>query len=92
MRNKNKRPLEDDNLSGIKKNKIDNLDNTGNNDSVNTLTTTKPTQISGIDTGESDNKNNNEKFFTFTFYKVDPKCVGLMRWAKMRLHASFLNC
>ena len=82
MRNKNKRPLEDDNLSGIKKNKIDNLDNTGNNDSVNTLTTTKPTQISGIDTGESDNKNNNEKFFTFTFYKVDPKWRWLNEMGK----------
>ena len=91
MRNKNKRPLEDDNLSGIKKNKIDNLDNTGNNDSVNTLTTTKPTQISGIDTGESDNKNNNEKFFTFTFYKVDPKWRWLNEMGKDEASREFLE-
>ena len=82
MRNKNKRPLEDDNLSSIKKNKIDNLDNTENNDGVNTLTTTKPPQISGINTYESDNKNNNEKFFTFTFYKVDPKWRWLNEMGK----------
>jgi len=82
MRNKNKRPLEDDNLSSIKKNKIDNLDNTENNDGVNTLTTTKPHQISGINTDESDNKNNNEKFFTFTFYKVDPKWRWLNEMGK----------
>ena len=82
MRKKNKRPLEVDNNLSSNKNKIDNLDNTGNNDSVNTLTTTKPTQISGIDTGESDNKNNNEKFFTFTFYKVDPKWRWLNEMGK----------
>ena len=82
MRNKNKRPLEDDSLSSIKKNKIDNLDNTGDDDGENTLTTTKPPQISDIETGESDNKNNNEKFFTFTFYKVDPKWRWLNEMGK----------
>jgi len=37
MRNKNKRPLEVDNLSSINKNKIANLNNAENDDGVNTL-------------------------------------------------------
>ena len=57
MRNKNKSPLEVDNLSGIKKNKIDNLDNAIKDDGVS-ATTTKDPELSGAKTDESDNKNN----------------------------------
>ena len=49
MRNKNKSPSEVDNLSGIKKNKIDNLNNAIKDDVVN-ATTTKAPELSGAKT------------------------------------------
>ena len=93
MRNKNKRPLEDDNLSGIKKNKIDNLNNVGEDDSVSTSTTTNDSELPGTKTDESDNKNKNnpEKFFTFTFYKVDPKWRWLNEMGKDEASREFLE-
>ncbi len=91
MRNKNKRPLEVDNLSSINKNKIDNLNNAENDDGVNTLTTTKEHELSGAKTDESDNKNNHEKFFTFTFYKVDPKWRWLNEMGKDEASREFLE-
>ena len=91
MGNKNKKPLEVDDLSSIKKNKVDDLDNAGDNDGVNTLTTTKAPELSGVKTDESDNKNNFEKFFTFTFYKVDPKWRWLNEMGKDEASREFLE-
>ncbi|HKX97198.1 MAG TPA: chlorite dismutase family protein [Candidatus Nitrosocosmicus sp.] len=91
MRNKNKRPLEVDNLSSIKKNKIDDLNNAGDDDGVNTLTTTKDHELSGTQTDESDNENSSEKFFTFTFYKVDPKWRWLNEMGKDEASREFLE-
>ncbi len=90
MRNKNKRPLEVDNLSS-NKNKIDNLNNAGDDDGVNTSTTTKDPELPGAKIDESDNKNNPEKFFTFTFYKVDPKWRWLNEMGKDEASREFLE-
>jgi chlorite dismutase len=90
MRNKNKSPSEVDNLSSIKKNKIDNLDNAIQDDVVS-ATTTKAPEVSGAKTDESDNKNNSEKFFTFTFYKVDPKWRWLNEMGKDETSREFLE-
>ena len=91
MRNKNKNPTEVDNLSRIKKNKIDNLNNVGEDDSVSTSTTTNDSELPGTKTDESDNKNNPEKFFTFTFYKVDPKWRWLNEMGKDEASREFLE-
>ncbi len=92
MRNKNKGPSEVDNLSSIKKNKIDNLNNPIKEDDVsNITTTTKAPELSGARTNESDNKNNPEKFFTFTFYKVDPKWRWLNEMGKDESSREFLE-
>lgn len=90
MRNKNKSPSEVDNLSGIKKNKIDNLDNAREDDGVS-ATTTKDPELSGAKTDESDDKNTSEKFFTFTFYKVDPKWRWLNELGKDEASREFLE-
>jgi len=91
MRNKNKNPTEVDSLSRIKKNKIDNLNNVGEDDGVSTSTTTKDSELPGTKTDESDNKNNPEKFFTFTFYKVDPKWRWLNEMGKDEASREFLE-
>ncbi|ALI34775.1 Chlorite dismutase precursor [Candidatus Nitrosocosmicus oleophilus] len=93
MRNKNKNPTEVDSLSRIKKNKIDNLNNVGEDDGVSTstTTTTKDSELPGTKTDESDNKNNPEKFFTFTFYKVDPKWRWLNEMGKDEASREFLE-
>ena len=93
MRNKNKNPTEVDSLSRIKKNKIDNLNNVGEDDSVSTSTTTNDSELPGTKTDESDNKNKNnpEKFFTFTFYKVDPKWRWLNEMGKDEASREFLE-
>jgi chlorite dismutase len=96
MRNKNKGPSEVDNLSSIKKNKIDNLNNPIKEDDVSNITTTTATatkapELSGARTNESDNKNNPEKFFTFTFYKVDPKWRWLNEMGKDESSREFLE-
>ena len=91
MRNKNKNPTEVDNLSRIKKNKIDNLNNVGEDDGVSTSTTTKDSELPGTKADESDNKNNPEKFFTFTFYKVDPKWRWLNEMGKDEASREFLE-
>ncbi len=90
MRNKNKSPSEVDNLSGIKKNKIDNLNNAREDDGVS-ATTAKDPELSGAKTDESDNKNSSEKFFTFTFYKVDPKWRWLNELGKDETSREFLE-
>jgi chlorite dismutase len=90
MRNKNKSPSEVDNLSGIKKNKIDNLNNAREDDGVSATTTQDP-ELSGAKTDESDNKNSSEKFFTFTFYKVDPKWRWLNELGKDEASREFLE-
>jgi chlorite dismutase len=90
MRNKNKSPPEVDNLSGIKKNKIDNLDKTIKDDGVS-ITNIEAPELSDAKTYESDNKNNSEKFFTFTFYKVDPKCRWLNEMGKDEASREFLE-
>jgi chlorite dismutase len=90
MRNKNKGPLEVDNLSSIKKNKIDNLNNAGEDDSVSTPTSKYP-EPSGLKTDESDSENRSEKFFTFTFYKVDPKWRWLNEMGKDEASREFLE-
>ena len=64
MRNKNKSPSEVDNLSGIKKNKIDNLNNAREDDGVS-ATTTKDPELLGAKTDESDNKNSLRKILYF---------------------------
>ena len=91
MRNKNKSHSEVDNLSGIKKNNIDNLDNAIKDDDVSATTTTKDHDLSGTKTDESDNNNNPEKFFTFTFYKVDPKWRWLNEMGKDEASREFLE-
>ena len=91
MRNKNKRPLEVDNNLSSNKNKIDNINNAGDNDGVNTSTTTKDSELQGAKADESDNKNNPEKFFTFTFYKVDPKWRWLNEMGKDEASREFLE-
>ena len=91
MRNKNKRPLEVDNNLSSNKNKIDNINNAGDDDGVNTSTTTKDSELPGAKTDESDNKNNPEKFFTFTFYKVDPKWRWLNEMGKDEASREFLE-
>jgi chlorite dismutase len=90
MRNKNKSPSEVDNLSGIKKNKIDNLNNAREDDGVSATTTQDP-ELSGAKTDESDDKNSSEKFFTFTFYKVDPKWRWLNELGKDEASREFLE-
>jgi chlorite dismutase len=93
MRNKNKRPLEVDNNLSSNKNKIDNINNAGDDDGVNTstTTTTKDSELQGAKADESDNKNNPEKFFTFTFYKVDPKWRWLNEMGKDEASREFLE-
>jgi len=91
MRNKNKRPLEVDNNLSSNKNKIDNINNAGDDDGVNTSTTTKDSELQGAKADESDNKNNPEKFFTFTFYKVDPKWRWLNEMGKDEASREFLE-
>ena len=93
MRNKNKRPLEVDNNLSSNKNKIDNINNARDDDGVNTstTTTTKDSELPGTKTDESDNKNNPEKFFTFTFYKVDPKWRWLNEMGKDEASREFLE-
>lgn len=91
MRNKNKRPLEVDNNLSSNKNKIDNINNAGDDDGVNTSTTTKDSELPGAKTDESYNKNNPEKFFTFTFYKVDPKWRWLNEMGKDEASREFLE-
>lgn len=91
MRSKNKRPLEVDNNLSSNKNKIDNINNAGDDDGVNTLTTTKDSELPSAKTDESDNKNNPEKFFTFTFYKVDPKWRWLNEMGKDEASREFLE-
>ena len=91
MRNKNKRPLEVDNNLSSNKNRIDNINNAGDDDGVNTSTTTKDSELPGAKTDESDNKNNPEKFFTFTFYKVDPKWRWLNEMGKDEASREFLE-
>ena len=90
MRNKNKSPSEVDNLSSIKKNKIDNLNNPIKDDVVSAKTT-QASELSGSRTNESDNKNTSEKFFTFTFYKVDPKWRWLNEMGKDEASREFLE-
>lgn len=90
MRNKNKRPLEVDNNLSSNKNKIDNINNAGD-DGVNTSTTTKDSELPSAKTDESDYKNNPEKFFTFTFYKVDPKWRWLNEMGKDEASREFLE-
>jgi hypothetical protein len=90
MRNKIKSPSEVDNLSGIKKNKIDNQNNVRENDGVSTANTKDP-ELLGAKTYESNNKNNSEKFFTFTFYKVDPKWRWLNEMGKDEASREFLE-
>lgn len=90
MRNKNKSPSEVDNLSGIKKNKIDNLNNAREDDGVS-ATTAKDPELSGAKTDESYDKNSSEKFFTFTFYKVDPKWRWLNELGKDEASREFLE-
>jgi chlorite dismutase len=91
MRNKNKRPLEVDNNLSSNKNKIDNINNAGDDAGVNTSTTTKDSELPGAKTDDSDNKNNPEKFFTFTFYKVDPKWRWLNEMGKDEASREFLE-
>ncbi|TVP40599.1 chlorite dismutase family protein [Candidatus Nitrosocosmicus arcticus] len=93
MRNKNKSPSEVDNLSSIKKNEIDNSNNKREENDVSATTTTKDPELSGAKTDESnnDNKNNSEKFFTFTFYKVDPKWRWLNEMGKDESSREFLE-
>jgi len=93
MRNKNKRPLEVDNNLSSNKNKIDNINNARDDDGVNTstTTTTKDSELQGAKADESDNKNNPEKFFTFTFYKVDPKWRWLNEMGKDEASREFLE-
>ena len=93
MRNKNKRPLEVDNNLSSNKNKIDNINNARDDDGVNTstTTTTKDSELQGATADESDNKNNPEKFFTFTFYKVDPKWRWLNEMGKDEASREFLE-
>jgi chlorite dismutase len=91
MRNKNKGPSDIDNLSSIKKNKIDNSSNVTRDDEGVRATTVKAPELSGAKTDESDNKNNSEKFFTFTFYKVDPKWRWLNEMGKDEASREFLE-
>jgi len=91
MRNKNKRPLEVDNNLSSNKNKIDNINNARDDDGVNTSTTTKDSELPSAKTDESDYKNNPEKFFTFTFYKVDPKWRWLNEMGKDEASREFLE-
>jgi len=91
MRNKNKRPLEVDNNLSSNKNRIDNINNAGDDDGVNTSTTTNDSELPSTKTDESDNKNNPEKFFTFTFYKVDPKWRWLNEMGKDEASREFLE-
>ena len=91
MRNRNKSPSEADNLSSIKKNKIDNLNNAIKDDGVNSTSTIKDPELSGSKINESTNKNNSEKFFTFTFYKVDPKWRWLNEMGKDEASREFLE-
>ncbi len=92
MRNKNKSPSEVDNLSSIKKNEIDNSNKREEN-GVSATTPSKDPELSGAKTDESDNenKNNSEKFFTFTFYKVDPKWRWLNEMGKDESSREFLE-
>lgn len=90
MRNKHKSPSEVDNLSSIKKNEIDNSNKREEN-GVSATTTTKDPELSDAKTDESDNKNNSEKFFTFTFYKVDPKWRWLNEMGKDESSREFLE-
>jgi len=75
-----KRPLE-----------VDNINNAGDEDGVNTSITTNDSELPSTKTDESDNKNNPEKFFTFTFYKVDPKWRWLNEMGKDEASREFLE-
>ena len=91
MRNKSKNPSSNDNLNnkdGTNANNSDALKNdTNNNDPV---TTSKPLSV-GTKDNESDDSLTSEKFFTFTFYKVDPKWRWLNEMGKDEASREFLE-
>jgi len=83
MKNKNKNPSANDNLNN-NNNHSDNsnaLKNEGENNNTITTTTTA-SKPRGIGADDSDSDITSEKFFTFTFYKVDPKWRWLNEMGK----------
>lgn len=83
MRNKNKNPVTIDNLQ---KNNTDNSNPMKNGD---TVVTDPKTQDIGTD--GSNSNISSEKFFTFTFYKVDPKWRWLNELGKDEASREFLE-
>lgn len=101
MRNKSKNNSDGNNLTSYKKNNIDNLNNSKAGDLATTATTTpneskfSNNKIDESNDREVDNnsviKNDSEKFFTFTFYKVDPKWRWLNEMGKDEASREFLE-
>lgn len=81
MRNKNKNSSANDNLNN--NNNTDNSDALKNEVDINKTTiAVEPSKPQGIGTKDSDSSTESEKFFTFTFYKVDPKWRWLNEMGK----------
>jgi chlorite dismutase len=83
MRNKNKKPLTRDNLNNNYNNSDSSAASKKNEDDNTTTTTVASSKPQGVGTDDEPNSNiAAEKFFTFTFYKVDPKWRWLNEMGK----------
>ena len=93
MRNKNKNPSTRDNLNNNNYNNSDSSTaSKKNEDDNNTTTTVASSKPQGVGTDDEPNSNiTSEKFFTFTFYKVDPKWRWLNEMGKDEASREFLE-
>ncbi len=94
MRNKNKNLSTHDNLENNYNNSDGSIASKKIEDDINTTTTTTTVADSkpqGAEVNESDSDITSEKFFTFTFYKVDPKWRWLNEMGKDEASREFLE-
>lgn len=90
MRNKSKNPSTNDNLTNNDTTNANNSDALKNDVDNDTVTSSKPVGI-GTKGDESNQETTSEKFFTFTFYKVDPKWRWLNEMGKDEASREFLE-
>ncbi|MDQ2685691.1 MAG: chlorite dismutase family protein [Thermoproteota archaeon] len=90
MRNKSKNPSTNDNHSNNDTTNANNSDALKNDVHDDTVTSSKPVGI-GTKGDESNQETTSEKFFTFTFYKVDPKWRWLNEMGKDEASREFLE-
>ncbi|WP_148685451.1 chlorite dismutase family protein [Candidatus Nitrosocosmicus hydrocola] len=91
MRNKNKNLSTHDNLENNYNNSDGSIASKKIEDDINTTTTTAGSKPQGAKVNEPDSDITSEKFFTFTFYKVDPKWRWLNEMGKDEASREFLE-